>query len=66
MFYSFIRYVIINEWEVYLMEEWRDIKGFEGLYAVSNTGLIKSLERFIINNGIKQKKEWTNIEGVSK
>lgn len=26
-------------------EEWRDIPGFEGLYKVSNTGKVKSLER---------------------
>lgn len=30
------------------MEEiWRDIKGYEGLYQVSNLGRVKSLERFI-------------------
>lgn len=27
------------------MEEWMDIKGFEGLYAISNLGAIKSLAR---------------------
>jgi hypothetical protein len=27
------------------LEEWRDIKGFEGLYQVSNTGLVRSLSR---------------------
>lgn len=27
------------------MEEWRDIKGYEGLYQVSNEGRVKSLER---------------------
>lgn len=27
-----------------LNEEWKDIKGFEGLYQVSNTGLVKSLQ----------------------
>lgn len=26
-------------------EEWRDIKGYEGLYQVSNEGRVKSLER---------------------
>lgn len=30
------------------MEEWKEIKGYEGLYQVSNTGRIKSLERTII------------------
>ena len=29
------------------MEEWRDIKGYEGLYQVSNTGKVKSLERTV-------------------
>lgn len=28
-------------------EEWRDIKGFEGLYQISNYGRVKSLDRFI-------------------
>lgn len=27
------------------MEEWRDIKGYEGLYQVSNLGRIKSVYR---------------------
>lgn len=29
------------------MEEWRDIKGYEGLYQVSNEGRVKSLNREI-------------------
>ena len=28
------------------MEIWRDVKGYEGLYQVSNIGRVKSLERF--------------------
>lgn len=38
------------------MEEiWKDIKGYEGLYQVSNFGNVKSLDRYIINkNGDKQ------------
>ena len=27
------------------MEQWRKVPGYEGLYEVSNTGKIKSLER---------------------
>lgn len=27
------------------MEEWRDIKGYEGMYQVSNLGNVKSIER---------------------
>ena len=30
-----------------MTEEWRDIEGYEGLYQVSNTGKVKSLERTI-------------------
>ena len=29
------------------MEEWKDIKGYEGLYQVSNEGRVKSLERIL-------------------
>ena len=28
------------------MEEWKEIKGFEGMYAVSNLGNVKRLERY--------------------
>ena len=37
------------------MEEWKDIKGFEGLYQVSNLGRIKRLPKIIINNGLLNK-----------
>ena len=39
-----------------LNEEWRDIKGYEGLYRVSNLGRIKSLER-IDARGRKRKQK---------
>lgn len=32
------------------MEEWRDIKGYEGLYQISNEGRVKSLKRITRNN----------------
>lgn len=31
-----------------MIQEWKDIEGFEGLYQVSNLGNIKSLERTVI------------------
>ena len=34
-----------------IAEEWRPIEGFEGLYEVSNTGKVKSLEKYVSNNG---------------
>lgn len=33
------------------MEIFRDIKGYEGLYQVSNKGIVKSLDRVVYNNG---------------
>lgn len=40
------------------MEEvWKDIKGYEGIYQVSNNGRIKSLERDKNNHSKKQKVE---------
>ena len=44
-------------------EEWRPIEGYEGLYEVSNTGLIRSLDRFVGNrNRIKGKILSINIK----
>jgi hypothetical protein len=41
--------------ETTMREVWKDIKGYEGLYQVSNLGRVKSLERIIIKkNGLKQ------------
>ena len=41
--------------EIQDLEVWKDIKGYEGLYQVSNLGRVKSLERIIIKkNGKKQ------------
>jgi hypothetical protein len=33
-----------------LVEEWKDVKGFEGLYQISNMGRVKSLARYKKNN----------------
>lgn len=32
------------------MCDWRDIKGYEGLYQVSNTGLVRSVDRITTGN----------------
>lgn len=29
------------------MEKWKDIKGYEGAYQVSNTGIVRSLDRLV-------------------
>ena len=33
-----------------MIEEWRDIYGYEGLYQVSNIGRVRSLDRVVSNN----------------
>lgn len=36
-----------------MIEEWRDIEGYEGIYQVSNLGNVKSLERIVADsNGV--------------
>lgn len=42
-----------------MIEEWRDIQGYEGLYQVSNLGRVKSLER-------KVKGGWNNTRTVGE
>ena len=32
------------------MEEWRDIKGYDGIYQVSNRGNVRSLDRRVVNH----------------
>ena len=49
------------------MEIWKDIKGYEGLYQVSNYGRVKSLQRFVNNNtGKRLVKERILKEGITK
>ena len=35
-----------------MIEEWRDIVGYEGLYQISNLGMIKSLKKIKLNKGL--------------
>lgn len=34
-------------------EIWKDIKGYEGLYQVSNLGNVRSVDRIVLRNGIQ-------------
>jgi len=43
-----------------MTEEWRDIKGYEGRYQVSNLGRVKALRRTV--SGHNQHGEWTRTE----
>ena len=47
-------------------EIWKDVKGYEGIYQISNLGKVKSLNR-ILSNGSKRKgivlKQYTNRDG---
>lgn len=36
-----------------IKEIWKPIKGYEGLYEISSLGRVKSLERYVANNGGK-------------
>ena len=38
-----------------MQEIWKDIKGYEGLYQVSNLGNVKSLRRKVYNHYIKER-----------
>lgn len=38
------------------MTQWKEIKGFEGLYKVSDTGLVKSIERVVLEKNGRTKR----------
>ena len=44
-----------------LNEEWKDVKGYEELYQISNYGRVKSLTTW---NGNKYKKSYTKREKI--
>ena len=51
------RFTIRNNIKKYSMEEiWKDIKGYEGMYQVSNFGRVKSLARYISYGGMPRNK----------
>lgn len=44
---------------------WKDIEGFEGKYQVSNTGLVRSLDRDIVKSGniVRRKGKLLSLKG---
>jgi len=51
-----------------MIEEWKDIKGYEGLYRISNTGMIKSYDK-TTNNRIHPSRiisQTTNQSGYKR
>lgn len=44
-----------------MIEEWRDIPGYEGLYQVSNLGTVRSLDRWITQRFSKVKGYYTRL-----
>ena len=56
----------------YYMEIWKDIKGYEGIYQVSNTGFIRTIERIIIRSDNRKRtiksriKKGTHTKGYKR
>ena len=46
-----------------LKEEWRPVKGYEGIYAISNTGIVVSIKKRVFR---KQKLIKTDINDVTQ
>lgn len=48
-----------------MIEIWKDVKGYEGLYECSNLGKVRSFDREIIyNNGIKHIHKGKELKGI--
>lgn len=47
------------------MEEWKDVKGYEGHYKVSNLGRIKSFKYYLEGKLLKTQIDWDGYETIS-
>ena len=48
------------------MEIWKEVKGYEGLYEISNLGNVKSLSRSIVRGNGVMGKAFVNSKLVKK
>lgn len=51
------------------MEKWIDVVGFEGWYQVSNTGIVRSIDRHIVDGRLikgKELKQYTDKQGYKR
>lgn len=44
-------------------EIWKDITGYEGYYQVSNKGRVKSLDRYVVNDGARNNSKMIFVKG---
>ena len=49
-----------------IIEEWRDVIGFEGLYQVSNLGRVKTIERIFTDSKGREYKIISQIKQIFK
>ncbi len=49
-----------------IFEEWRPVPGYEGLYEVSNTGRVRSLDRVDHFNGINRPRKGRELAHIDK
>ena len=44
-----------------MQEIWKDVKGYEGFYQVSNLGNVKSLDVFVLKKNLNARQPWNQL-----
>ena len=47
------------------MENWKDIKGYEGKYQVSDLGRVKSLKRWVDDSDLETLTSWVSFSDMA-